>query len=62
MKSIEITITEDNEITIEATGFKGVGCQAATKAIEAALGTVKETKKKSDYFIVGVGTKNTQTT
>jgi hypothetical protein len=48
-KSIEIEFAENGDVKIEAVGFKGQGCEAATKAIEEALGIVKDRKKKPEY-------------
>lgn len=36
-RSIEITIDPLGNSKVEAVGFKGVGCEDATKAIEVAL-------------------------
>ncbi|MEI8195714.1 MAG: DUF2997 domain-containing protein [Phycisphaerae bacterium] len=39
-KQIKITVPFDSSkgVTVETEGFSGSGCQAATQAIEAALG------------------------
>jgi hypothetical protein len=37
MKSIEITFDEIGKPTIEAKGFNGVGCKAATQSLEVLL-------------------------
>jgi len=58
-QSIEIIVSPDGEITIEAVGFKGKGCEAATKALEAALGVVSSRKKKPEYHAT-VTNKNQQ--
>ena len=60
MKSIEITITEDSQITIEGTGFKGKACDKAMEAFEVALGKQTERKNKAEYYQVTTG--NVQTT
>jgi hypothetical protein len=45
MKYIEVEITDDGEVKIEAKGFTDGACLAATKEIEEAIGkTVKDTK------------------
>ncbi len=36
-KKIKVTITALGKPTVEAIGFNGVGCEAATKGIEGAL-------------------------
>ena len=38
------------EARIEAFGFKGSGCQAATKFLQEALGEMTDFQKKSEYF------------
>ena len=48
--TIEIVITEEGETTVETKGVKGSGCQALTKAIEAALGSTTGDVKKPEYF------------
>jgi hypothetical protein len=47
--SIEILIQPTGELQIEGIGFKGSSCEAATKALEAALGVTTATKKKPEY-------------
>lgn len=37
MKSIQVTIDPLGNPTVEAVGFNGIGCEAATKPIEDAL-------------------------
>ena len=48
-KSIEMIVSPEGEITIEALGFKGQGCAKATEALEQALGTVKQRKRKPEW-------------
>jgi hypothetical protein len=62
MKSIEITVSATGEVSIEATGFKGNACEKATKAIEAALGTVAARKKKPEYHSIATTTTGTRLT
>ena len=54
MKSVEITIKADGDVTIEAIGFASVGCAAATKDLELVLaGGAKDNidkKPKPDYW------------
>lgn len=38
MRSITVTISPMGNPVVEASGFNGVGCEAATKALEEALG------------------------
>lgn len=60
-KSIEIEFAENGDVKIEAVGFKGKGCEAATKAIEEALGNVKDRKKKPEYNQQVVGRQKQRT-
>ena len=46
MKSIEIDVSPSGEVKVEAFGFQGGACLAATKEIEAAIGKVTADKKK----------------
>lgn len=48
-KQIVIEVNPKGGVKIEAVGFNGVGCEAATKAIEEALGQVGDRKKKPEY-------------
>jgi len=48
-KSIQITIATDGATDIEAIGYKGKGCEDATRAIEEALGSVSSRRKKPEY-------------
>ena len=49
-RRILVRVTPSGEITVEAEGFKGNGCEAATKAIEEALGKTRERTRKPDYW------------
>jgi Protein of unknown function (DUF2997) len=49
MKSIEIIISNTGEIKIDAVGFKGPDCEAATQFLEEALGVVGKKVKKPEY-------------
>ncbi len=48
-RSIEITITPTAVIQIDAVGFKGPDCEAATRFLEEALGTIGIRQKKPEY-------------
>jgi len=50
MKTITIEIDAEGNVKVEAHGYKGTGCKDATKAIEAALGTVTEDKDKAELY------------
>jgi hypothetical protein len=47
--TIEILIQPTGELQIEGIGFKGSSCEAATKALEAALGVTKTKQRKPEY-------------
>ena len=50
MKEVTFTI-KDGQVTIEASGFKGGACDAATKAFEDILGgAVSGKKRKTEYY------------
>ena len=51
MKQIRILYGPNGEIEIEAVGYKGKGCKDATKFLEDALGTEKDTKQKAEWFL-----------
>jgi hypothetical protein len=44
------TMTVTHEGTVEAFGFEGVGCHAATSAIADAIGRRQEATAKSEFF------------
>ena len=48
-KTIEIIINPAGEIQIDAVGFKGADCEAATKFLENALGVVGQKQRKPEY-------------
>ena len=49
-RRILVRVSQSGEITVEAEGFKGNGCEAATKAIEAALGKSRGRTRKADLI------------
>ena len=49
-RSIHVRVSPTGEITVEAEGFQGKGCEAATKAIEDALGKPRERTRKPDFW------------
>jgi hypothetical protein len=49
-RRIHVKVSPTGEITVEAEGFKGNGCEAATKAIEDALGKPRERTRKPDFW------------
>jgi hypothetical protein len=48
-RSIEVIVTVDAEVTIDALGFQGKGCEA-TKVLEEALGKVVKRDYKPEYY------------
>ena len=48
-RTIEIIISAQGQVQIDAVGFKGPDCELATRFLEEALGVVGEKKKKPEY-------------
>jgi hypothetical protein len=59
-RKIHVRVTPSGEITVEAEGFRGNGCEAATKAIEEALGKPGNRTRKPDFWRQETTGKNTQ--
>ena len=55
-RSILVRVAPDGALTVEADGFQGKGCEAATRAIEEALGkrTVRTLKPEHRHGGVSV--------
>ena len=49
-RKILVRVSPLGEISVEAEGFQGKGCEAATKAIEDALGKPRERKRKPQFW------------
>jgi DUF2997 family protein len=50
MKStIEVIVSPNGEVQIDAVGFKGADCEKATRYLEEALGVVSNRVKKPEY-------------
>jgi hypothetical protein len=49
-RRIHVRISPTGEIQVEAHGFMGKGCEAATKAIEEALGNTRERTRKPEFW------------
>lgn len=47
-ESIEVTVTNKGDVTVEAKGFKDNSCLKATKSVEEVLGVVKKRTNKSE--------------
>jgi hypothetical protein len=58
-KIIEIIVSSNGEIQIDAVGFKGADCERATRFLEEALGVVTTRAKKPEYH-ASTGTRNQQ--
>ena len=50
MAEIEIVVSVDGTVTVEAIGVQGPGCQDLTRAIEDALGSVESRECKTAFF------------
>ena len=59
-RRILVRVSPTGDITVEADGFQGNGCEAATKAIEDALGKRREHTRKPDYRKQSQGQQNQQ--
>jgi hypothetical protein len=49
-RRIHVRVSPSGDISVEAEGFQGKGCEAATKAIEDALGKPRERTRKPDFW------------
>jgi hypothetical protein len=59
MKTVIVEVTPEGEVKVEAVGFKGQGCEKATKAIEEAMGISGKRIKKPEYDAKEVTTQRT---
>lgn len=59
-RKIHVRITPSGDITVEAHGFKGNGCESATKAIEEALGKAGTRTRKPDFWKQANASRNQQ--
>jgi hypothetical protein len=52
MKRQEITVTidQDGQATVTVNGIDGPGCEAATEALEQALGAVRSRERTPKYY------------
>ena len=48
-RTIEIIITPQGQVQIDAVGFKGPDCELATAFLEEALGVVGTKQKKPEF-------------
>jgi len=49
-QTIEIIVTPQGQLQIDAMGFKGPDCALATRYLEEALGQVASCKKKPEFY------------
>jgi hypothetical protein len=49
-REIEVIISDDGAVSIEALGFEGKACEDATKELEKVLGETTESKKKPEWY------------
>lgn len=54
MRQVIVEVSQTGEIKIDCVGFKGKECEA-TRALEEALGKVKSSAKKKDYYVQDLG-------
>lgn len=59
-RRILVKVSPAGEITVEADGFQGNGCEAATKAIEEALGKTTTRVRKPDFWRQSLRQENQQ--
>lgn len=59
-KTITLTIDTNGTPVIEAHGFKGQGCTAATAALEKLLGSAARVEKKPEFHQQTTTTKGYQ--
>jgi hypothetical protein len=50
LKTIEIVINPQGEITLQTKGYAGSTCKAATKALEEALGLKAREKLTAEFY------------
>ena len=52
MKRHEITVTidQDGQATVTVSGINGPSCEAATEALEHALGAVRSRERTPEYY------------
>jgi len=48
-RTIEVKVSPNGDISIDAVGFKGTDCEHATRFLEEALGVVGQKVKKPEF-------------
>ncbi len=59
-RRILVKVSPIGDISVEAEGFQGNGCEAATKAIEEALGKTTTRVRKPDFWRQSLRQENQQ--
>lgn len=49
-QQIEVWISPEGALTIDAVGFQGNTCEEATRFLEESLGTVGRKQRSSDWY------------
>ena len=49
-RRIHVCVSPQGDVSVEADGFEGNGCEAATRAIEVALGSAKQRTRKPQFW------------
>lgn len=49
-QKIEVVISPDGAISVEAVGYEGKDCEEATRFLEQALGQVQQRQHKPEYY------------
>ena len=49
-REITVTIDQDGQATVTVNGTDGPACEAATEALEQALGAVRSRKRTPEYY------------
>ena len=50
MKTIDILINSQGQLTINATGYQGADCEQATAFLEQALGKAGQKQRKPEWY------------
>jgi len=50
MKTVELLISPEGQLTINAVGFDGSDCEKATAFLEQALGELEQRQRKPEWY------------
>lgn len=50
VQEVNVNVSATGEVSVEAAGVRGAGCQALTRAIEEAIGRTTADQKKPEFF------------